>query len=188
MSVQSPSALAARPAADEYAPYYETYLAQLPDGDVLATLERQLDATLSLLDGFGEGRASYRYAPGKWSVKEVVGHMVDTERVFAYRGLCAARGETAALPGFDENAWVAAADFGTRPLNALMAGVKVVRRNTLSLFHYLDDEALARRAVANGHPLSARAAAWIIAGHELHHQRLLRDRYLEGATAGAALG
>jgi uncharacterized damage-inducible protein DinB len=172
--------LAEPPAADggEFLPYYAAYVALVPPGDVLARLESQLADTVAVVDGVGEERAGHRYAPGKWSVRELLGHVVDSERVFTYRALCAARGETAALPGFDENAWTAGADFDRRSLNSLMGELTAVRRATLALFRNLDEAALARRVVANGAPVSARALAWIIAGHELHHRRLLQERYL----------
>ena len=182
MTVLSTGALAARPAADEFAPYYARYIEAVPDGDVLDTLERQLEETVALLDTFGEGRATHRYAEGKWSVKEVVGHVTDAERIFAYRALCAARGEAGALPGFDENAYVAGAHFDGRTLNSLLGELTAVRRATLSLFRNMEPQALGRRVIANGVDVTPRAIAWIIAGHERHHQRILRERY---AAAGA---
>ncbi len=178
MPLSTPHLLAEPPAEGEYLAYYKPYVALVPAGDVLATLESQLTDTVAVLDAIGEDRAGYRYAPGKWSVREMLGHVADTERVFAYRALCAARGETRALPGFDENAWVAGADFDRRTLNSLMGELTAVRRSTLALFRNLPEEALARRVVANGAPMTARAVAWIIAGHELHHRRVLQERYL----------
>lgn len=180
MAVAVSPLLATPPAPDagEHLPYYAQYIARVGPGDVLATLETQLADTVAVLDAIGEERAGHRYAPGKWSAREVVGHMTDTERVFTYRALCAARGEAAPLPAFDENAYVAASDFDARSLNSLMGELTAVRRATLVLFRNLGEAALARRVVANGAPMSARAAAWIIAGHERHHQHLLRERYL----------
>lgn len=178
MPVQTPAPLAARPAADEFAPYYAKYIDAVPDGDVLGTLESQIEETVALLSDIGEVRAGHRYAPGKWSIKEVVGHVADAERVFGYRALCAARGEAGGLPAFDENAYVAGADFDARTLNSLLGELTAVRRATLSLFRNLSDDALARRVVANQNAVSARALAWICAGHERHHVRLLRERYL----------
>jgi hypothetical protein len=178
MSVLSPGALSVRPGADEFAPYYARYIDAVPDGDVLDTLERQLEEMVALLDGFGEARAGHRYAEGKWSVKEVCGHIVDAERIFAYRALCVARGETKSLPGFDENAYVAGAGFDARTLNSLLGELTAVRRATLTLFRHLDASALSRRGTANDTPITPRALAWILAGHERHHQRILRDRYL----------
>lgn len=161
----------------EYLPYYARYIAVVPRGDVLATLEAQLADTVAVVEAIGEARAGHRYAPGKWSVRELLGHAADTERIFTYRALAAARGERAALPAFDENAYVEAASFDARSLGSLLGEWTAVRRATLALFRNLDAEALARRVVANGAPMSARAAAWIIAGHELHHRAILRDRY-----------
>lgn len=175
------SALLTHPPADdagECAPYFQRYIRQVPPGDLLATLEAQLAETVALVDQVGEARAGHRYAEGKWSVREKLGHVVDTERVFAYRALCAARGETAALPSFDENAWVADAAFEGRTLGSLLGEFTAVRRATLALLHHLDDAALGRRATVGSNPLTARAAGWIIAGHERHHQALLRERYL----------
>ena len=179
MPVAPSPLLADPPAADagEHSPYYAKYVQLVTPGDVLASLESQLADTVAVLDGFGEERAGYRYAPGKWSVRELIGHVVDAERVFAYRAMCAARGETAALPSFDEDAWVAGADFEARTLASLMGELTAVRRATLALFRHLDDRALARHVVASGVPVTARALAWIIAGHELHHRRLLEERY-----------
>lgn len=170
--------LTTRPAADEFAPYYGKYIAKVADGDLFTTLETQLQGTISLLDSFGESGASLRYAPGKWSVKQVVGHVADCERIFAYRALAAARGEVNALPGFEENAYVANADFDTRTLNSLMGELTAVRRASLALFRNLGDDALMRRVTANSQPITGRALAWIIAGHEVHHIGLLRERYL----------
>jgi uncharacterized damage-inducible protein DinB len=179
MSIAVPALLAEPPAADggEFLPYYAAYVALVPAGDVLSTLEAQLEETVAVLDAIGEERAGYRYAPGKWSVREVVGHVIDAERVFAYRAMCAARGETNGLPGFDENAWVAGSDFDRRTLNSLLGELTAVRRATLSFFRNLDPGALARRVTANGAPVTTRALAWIIAGHERHHRALLVERY-----------
>ena len=181
MPVHSASApLAVRPTADEYAPYYARYVSAVPEGDVLETLEHQIEETVALLAAVGESRAGHRYAEGKWSVRELVGHMADAERIFAYRALCIARGETASLPGFDEDAYVAGADFDARTLNSLLGELTTVRRSTLSLFRNLGDAALARRGTANGQSVTVRGIAWIVAGHERHHQQILRERYLAG--------
>ena len=177
MPLLTPELLATRPAPDEYAPFYARYVAAVPDGDVLETLDRQLEEMVTLLEGFGEARAGHRYAEGKWSVKQVLGHVIDTERIFAYRALCAARGEAAALPGFDENAYVAQADFDARTLGSLLGELTAVRRATLSLFRNLGEDALLRRVTANGVPVSVRALAWMLAGHERHHLVLFRERY-----------
>ena len=170
--------LSTPPAAGEYGAFYAGYVARVPAGDILPTLERQLDDTIALVDGFGETRGGHRYAPGKWSVKEVVGHLADTERVFAYRALRIARGDATPLPGFDENLFVAHAHFDRRPLAALVADLRLVREGTLALLRSLDDEALARAGTASNNPLTARAAAYVVAGHERHHVAVLRERYV----------
>ena len=179
MTVAVSPLLATPPAADgtECLPYYGAYVALVPTGDVLATLASQLAGTVAVVDAIGEARAGPRYADGQWSVRQLLGHVVDTERIFTYRALAAARGEGASLPSFDENAYVAHANFDARSLGSLLGEWTAVRRATLALFQHLDDAALARRVVANGAPMSARAAAWIIAGHELHHRAILQSRY-----------
>lgn len=172
------SLLAERPAADEFAQYYARYLAQVPDGDVVATLTSQIDDTLAFLRALPAPRAAYRYAEGKWSVKEVVGHIADAERIFAYRALRIARGDETPLPGFDQDPYVRAANFDARSLLALASELESVRRATLTLLRSMDDESLRRRGVASGAPVTARALAYIIAGHERHHMEILRTRYV----------
>ena len=173
-----PTLLASPPDAAEYGAFYAGYVARVPAGDVLRTLETQLAETVAVVESFGEARAGHRYAPGKWSVKEVVGHLADTERVFAYRAMRIARGDATPLPGFDENLFVAHAGFDRRPLADLLADLRLVRQNSVALFRGLDDEALARRGTASDKPLTPRAAAYITAGHERHHLAVLRERYL----------
>jgi hypothetical protein len=166
-----------RPTAAEYAPYYGRYIDRVPEGDLLRTLEDQARETQALLARLSDAKALHRYAPGKWSIKEVIGHVADTERVYAYRALRFARADATALPGFDENAWVPAGNFDARSLKDLAAELDVVRRATLALFRSLDAAALARRGPANDNEVSVRAIAWIIAGHERHHVALLHERY-----------
>ena len=167
-----------RPDATEYSPYFGRYIALVPDGDLLETLARQLDETAWLLRGVTERGGDFRYADGKWSIKEVVGHLADTERIFAYRALRFARGDGTPLPGFDENLFVANARFTERTLADLMAELRAVRAATIALFSGLAPDELERRGVANGQPMSVRAAAYNIAGHERHHVAILRERYL----------
>ena len=169
--------LATPPDAGDYAPFYARYVASVPAGDVLDTLERQIDETLTLLGEFGESRGDHRYASGKWSVKEMAGHLADAERVFVYRAMCIARGETQSLPGFDENAYVASAGFGARSLASILGELTAVRRATLTFFRNLDDASLARRGTANGATVTPHAIAYILAGHERHHLSILRERY-----------
>lgn len=171
------AAMIPRPDPSEYLPYYHTYISLVPDGDLLETLRTSVGETRALLDGAGEERAGHRYEEGKWSVREVVGHIADTERVMAYRALRAARGDRTPLPGFEQDPWIKVADFERRTLASLSDELAHVRATTLDLLRPLDDAALARTVEANGHPVSVRALAWIIAGHEIHHRRIFRERY-----------
>ncbi len=166
-----------RPAADEHAPYYQRYIALVPDGDLLASLERRGRETAAMLRQVPAARTHFRYQPEKWSVLEVIGHVVDTERVFSYRGLSFSRGDTTALPSFDENAWVPGSGADDRALESLVAEFEAVRAATVALFGGMTAEQVARRGTASGKPMSARAAAWVIAGHERHHVALLHERY-----------
>jgi hypothetical protein len=170
----------ARPAADEYAPYYGRYIAQVPDGDLLATLTRQGAETAALLRAIPEQRGSHRYAPDKWSIKDVVLHIADAERVFAYRALSFARRDPTPLPSFDENAWAPRAGADRRQLANLVTELELVRAATLGLLRGLDDEQVGQRGTASGKEVTTRALAWIIAGHERHHVAILRERYLTG--------
>jgi hypothetical protein len=170
-----------RPGADEYGAFYAGYIARVPEGDILELLARQGEETQALLSPLPPERAAYRYEPDKWSVTEVVGHLTDAERVFSYRALCISRGDETPLPGFDEAAYVPQAGFERRGLPDILDELRVLRQSTLMLFRGLDDAAGLRRGTANGHPMSTRAAAYIIAGHERHHVNVLRTRYGVGA-------
>jgi hypothetical protein len=168
----------ARPASDEYDPYYAGYISRVArDEDVLTILEEQLQSTPALFQSVDDPRGSYRYAPGKWSIKEVIGHLSDTERIMSDRALRIARGDSTPLPGFDENAYVAAMEADARPLGELVSEWIAVRRSTLALFRGLPPAGWARRGVANGSPVTVRALSFIVAGHERHHLETLRNRY-----------
>ena len=166
-----------RPAADEHNPYYSKYIDQVPDGDLVSMLREQCMDTVSMLRGLSEEKANYAYEPGKWTVKEVIGHISDAERVFAYRALSIARNDKASLPSFDENAWVPEGNFGARSLGDLLEEFQVVRASTVQLARHLSDDVLARRGTASGHTISVRALFYITAGHERHHVALFRERY-----------
>ena len=172
------NAPAARPGKDEYAPFYETYVSLVPDGDVVGTLSRQLEETLVLLRNVPAAREDFRYEPDKWSIREVVGHMSDAERIFSYRALCIARGDKANLPGMNEKEYMRGANLNARRLGDLAAEFEYVRRATLSLLRHLDAEAWQRRGTANDSEVSVRALAYILAGHEAHHVGILKERYL----------
>ena len=169
--------LANRPAQSEFDPYYARYVDLVPEGDVIASLRAQGDATAALVARVGEERGGHRYAPGKWSVREVLGHIADTERIMAYRALRVARGDATPLPGFDENVYVAAAGFDTRSLASIAAELRAVREATVHLLAGLEPRAVGVQGSANGSPITPRALAWIIAGHERHHLAILRERY-----------
>ena len=168
----------ARPSENEYAAYYGKYIALVEGGDIVETLERQSEDTLALLRGINEERAAHRYEPGKWSIKEVVGHLIDAERIFAYRALAIARGEQKPLPGMEQDEYMAHADFDSRTLADLAEEFEHVRRSNVLMFRNLDAEAWSRRGTASDNEVSVRALAYIIAGHETHHIRILRERYL----------
>jgi DinB superfamily len=167
-----------RPEAGEYAPAFADYVARVAeDEDVVAVLIAQLDQVLLRLDRFPEIRGDYRYAPDKWSVKEIVGHLCDTERVFAYRALRIGRGDSTPLASFEDQAYVEASRAGDRTLADLAAEWGDVRRATIALLGNLPAEAWHRRGTASDQPISVRALAYIIAGHVRHHLQILDERY-----------
>jgi uncharacterized damage-inducible protein DinB len=170
--------ISGRPADGEFASYAKSDIDYVIGDDavgVLAAQGEQVVALLALLDE--EMIRAHRYAPGKWTVKEVIGHLIDDERIFAYRALCVARGDARPLPGFDENEYVAATDFESRSLANLITEYRVVRSATLTLFEPLTAEEWLRRGNVNGYEASVRGLAFHMAGHELHHLRTLRERY-----------
>jgi len=171
-----------RPDATEYAPYYGKYISLVSDSDILTLLSQQLDVTLALLGSISESQANYRYAPGKWSIKELVGHMIDTERIFAYRALRFARNDKTPLQGFEQDDYIRGASFDDCALSDLASEFEHVRRSSLSLFKQLSEEAWKRTGTASDNEVSVRALAYIIAGHELHHIEILRSRYLQSST------
>jgi hypothetical protein len=172
-----PTSTPSRPAAGEFFEYYGKYIALVPDGDVRGHIEHQLSDTVAFIKSRPESWAMSRYAPGKWSVKEVIGHLADAERIFAYRALRIARGDTTALAGFDENAYVPVGKFDARETQELLEEYAATRAATIAMFRGFDDAAWARTGNASGHTISVRALAYIIAGHERHHLSILRDRY-----------
>lgn len=167
-----------RPAADEHSPYYEKYVVKVPDGDLISLLREQVMDTVALLRGISPDRANFAYAPGKWSIKEVVGHIIDTERVMTYRAMRISRGDPTPLPSFDENVFVANSNFAERTLDDLLEELQVVRAATVHLARNMNAVMLARRGTAGGNPVTVRALLYIVAGHERHHAQLLRERYV----------
>jgi len=177
-AVITPSAFTiARPQAGEYAPYYDRYISLVQGEDILNALDQQRSQTMLLLCGRDEKDGDFRYAPGKWSAKEVLGHVCDSERVFAYRALRIARADATPLAGFEQDDYVRNGPFAQRPLADLVEEFIAVRRATLSLLRNLDEAAWMRRGVANKNEVTVRALAYIIAGHELHHRGILEEKY-----------
>lgn len=166
-----------KPKAGEYNPFFDTYISKMPECDVLALLQTQNNDTLALLRQTPETHADFRYAPGKWSIKEVVGHLCDTERIMAYRALRIARGDATPLPGFEQDDYVKAGSFDKRTLADLADEFQLIRQSTLALLRGFDEAAWERRGTSNNAPLSVRALVYIIAGHERHHVGTLREKY-----------
>ncbi|MGD0484727.1 MAG: DinB family protein [Gemmatimonadales bacterium] len=171
-----------RPKAGDHAPYYDRYISLVPEEQVLPVLAAQGEELRRALAGVKESEAGFRYAEGKWSIREVVGHLADTERVFAFRALSFARAEKAALPAFDENEYVRQASFDATPLTALVEEFRAAREASLYLFRHLTAEAWLRGGVANAKPIVVRSLAYIMAGHVRHHLGTLRERYHVGGA------
>ena len=180
-----PAPAIAMPGPDEFAIFYAGYINRVPANGPLASLEAQR-ADIGRFETLHDAKASFRYAEGKWSVKEVLGHISDAERVFGYRLLRIARADTTPLSGFDESQWASVAPHHDRSIKDVVHELLAVREATLALVHSLDEAALGRSVVANNRPVSARALCWILAGHSQHHLTILHDRYgirdLWGAT------
>ena len=170
------------PDRTEAAEYYFTYIDKAGAGEIVTTLERQLGSTIALLQGISEEQSQHRYEPGKWSIREVVGHLNDTERLFAFRALWFARALEASLPSFDQDIAMASAGSGALPLSRHAEEFAAVRAGTLALFRNLPPEAWTRRGTASGNPFSVNALAYICAGHVEHHVRILKERYLPAAV------
>lgn len=170
-----------RPRDDEYAEYYRRYVALVPDGPVLETLRSQFEETRDLLAGVPAERETYRYAPDKWSIREVVGHLADSEWVFFYRAVSMARGDTSPLPGMDPDVWADHGGAHHRPLPELVEDWAAIRAAGVRVLSSLDAEAAARPGRASGMPFTARTFPWIVAGHELHHRAVLGEAYDVGS-------
>jgi hypothetical protein len=167
-----------RPGESEFADYAKPDIDRVVGDDAVSVLAQQAADTLTLLNPLNDAAVNgVKYAPGKWTVKQVIGHLADDERIFAYRALCIARGDARPLPGFDEKTYVEFADFESQPVAQLVGEYCAVRRATITLFDGLSAEAWVRRGVVNGYSASPRGLAFHIAGHELRHVRALRETY-----------
>jgi uncharacterized damage-inducible protein DinB len=166
-----------RPTESDYSAAHAGYVALVPEDDVLSAMEQQSSAMQKVLASLDETKAAHRYGEGKWSVKEVIGHVADAERIIGYRALAVARGDEQPLPGFDEQSYVANASFGDWKLGDLAEQYALVRRANIVFFKNLPAEAWERRGTANQAPVSVRGLAYVIVGHERHHLQVLRERY-----------
>jgi hypothetical protein len=167
----------ARPEASEYAPFYANYVAGVPETDVVSALRDSGTEITALLAAIPESRAGFRYAEGKWSIRELIGHVIDAERIFTYRALRLARGDATPLPAFEENDYVRTAGSDARTVADLVAELRAVRQSTVRMFASFPDEAWTRTGTVSGRPVSVRALAYITAGHARHHLKMLRERY-----------
>ena len=165
-----------RPAASEFASFYAGYIGKVPDSGPASLLKDQI-GQLERLRSLPEEKGNYRYADGNWTVKELIGHVADAERVFSYRLTSNARADQTPLAGFDENAWAATAPHARRPMASVVDEMIAVRRSTLALIDSLDEASIGNTGVANNNPVSARAICWIMAGHTKHHLDILAERY-----------
>jgi uncharacterized damage-inducible protein DinB len=166
-----------RPQANEYPPYAEAYVSMIPAGaNILQVLTDSKSETFELFSNLNEEKASHAYAEGKWTVKQVLGHMIDTERVFAFRAFCFSR-EQITLPGFDQDIYVANTDYNSQTINSLAEEFKATRESNLYMFRALSDEQIARTGTASGHSVTVRALLYLTAGHVLHHIKILNERY-----------
>jgi uncharacterized damage-inducible protein DinB len=168
-----------KPAPTEHAPEFSKYVTLVAEGDIIQTLEQQIEDTLSLLRTIPADKANFRYAPDKWSVKELLGHLIDSERIFSYRALRFARNDQTPLPGYEQDDYVREGNFDSRDLADLAEEFATLRRATISLLRPLNETEWLRHGKANENDVSVRALAYIIAGHELHHIGVLRSRYLQ---------
>jgi hypothetical protein len=166
-----------RPDASEYAPFYHGYISSVPDGDVLALLRSGGRELIEALERIPESRGGHRYAPDKWTIREVIGHLIDAERIFGYRALRFARADQTPVPGFDENEYVKSAGSDARTIADLARELAVVRESSALMFESLPEDAWLRTGIANGNAISVRAIAYVVAGHPRHHLRILRERY-----------
>lgn len=165
-----------RPQPSEFAQYYAGYIGKVPDAGPVQQLTDQIGEFEKLRE-LPDDKGNYAYAEGKWTVKELLGHLADAERVFSYRLTRIARGDQTPLAGFDENAWAKTAPHGRRKMSSVVDEMIAIRRSTLALIDSLDETSVANSGVANNHPVSARAICWILAGHGRHHLDILAERY-----------
>lgn len=171
-----------RPLESEYAPYYENYISLVPENEILPVMRSQMDELDVLLGRVDAAQETFRYAEGKWSIREIVGHLIDGERVFGYRVFCIARGEQQNLPGFDQNDYMATAPYDGIDLEDLLSELRLIRLGNVAMLRTLDEESWSRVGTANDSQVTVRALAFVMAGHVRHHMNVLRERYLRNAN------
>lgn len=167
-----------RPLESEYPPYYAAYIKLVPEGELLSILKESLVKTKELFESISEANEQFRYAPGKWSIKEVLGHMTDTEKIMSYRLLRFGRGDQTALAGFDEKLYVEGSHVNQLPMKSILDDFTATREATITLVQNMPEAAWAKKGFANNNQISTRALAYIIAGHTTHHRKIITDRYL----------
>jgi len=167
-----------RPASEESSDYYKTYIHKVPKDDFLQVLKQAVPETTALMRGFSEEQWMHRYSPGKWSIKEVMLHIIDTERIMAYRALRISRGDKTPMAGFDQDDYIPFSKADSRSPESIIEEYNAVRQASIQLFEHLDDEHLATVGTASGQPFTPRALGFAVAGHEIHHLMVLQDRYL----------
>src|SRR5256714_4504139 len=172
-----------RPAESEYAPYYQQYIARVTEGEILPVMRSQIDALDLLLDHVTPDHETFRYAEGKWSIRQIVGHLIDGERVFGYRALCIARGENQNLPGFDQDEYMVTAPFDSITLEDLLSEFRLVRLSNIAMMRNFGETAWTTMGTANGSPVAGRAFAFVMAGHVRHHMGVLSERYQLAAAS-----
>ena len=169
-----------RPASDEHIEYYSRYIDRVSDGDIVAKLEQQLPQTLAFLRSIPESKHDHAYAPDKWTIRQIVGHLSDGERVFQYRAFRFSRADTTPVPGFEENDYVANARFSSISMSDLISEFESLRDATVKMFSGMDADMMGRSGTANNAAITVRSIAWIMAGHVDHHEQVIRERYLKG--------
>jgi uncharacterized damage-inducible protein DinB len=167
-----------KPPVTEYPPYYHTYIGKVTHNNLVEALKESSRDFISFLQSIPAEKHNYKYAEGKWTIKEIVGHIIDGERVFMYRALRFSRNDATPLPGFDENEWTPQSNAANRSMESLMEEYETVRKSSIAFFNGITDEMSKRKGKANGHDITVRALGYILPGHEMHHMQVIKERYL----------
>jgi len=179
VSIRNKKGVIVKPNHGDYAPYYERYISLLPDDDILSILEVQKKTSEEFLKTLSEEQGNISYTEGKWTIKEVVGHIIDTERVMAYRALCFSRGEKQSQPGFEQEDYIANGNYNNRTMDDLINEFIAVRNANLIMFKSFSEEMLKQSGIASDNKVTVLALIYIIAGHEKHHIKIIKEKYLK---------